>query len=177
MKVFQIIKCVGCYEDYHEYVQATYLHKEKAERELAKLKASVPDCDECPYAEEGQEAPIKTDCPLHSPKYHNFSGYKPYYNCENCIDSYDAPSYKMKEYEIDDGWDIKETDFSINEWEVEIPDHPDIGKRIREIVYAPLDLRIILDVRNGDEIYVAKIVTSREVLEQYKNKERNKLEK
>lgn len=103
MKIYQIIKCVGCYEDYHEYVVGTYLHKEKAESELAKLKARVPDCDDCPYSEEGQKTPIKTDCLLHSPEYHNdCPGYAPYYTCENCLDSYDAPSYKMSEYEVDE---------------------------------------------------------------------------
>lgn len=103
MKIYQIIKAVGCYDDYHEYVQATYLHKEKAEQELARLKTTVPDCDDCPYSEEGQETPIQTDCSLHKPIYYNdFPGYAPYYTCENCIDPYDAPSYKLLEFDVDE---------------------------------------------------------------------------
>ena len=103
LKVYQIIKSVGCYEDYHEYIVGTYLHKQKAESELARLKASVPDCNECPYSEEGQETPIQTDCSLHKPVYCNdCPGYAPYYTCENCIDPYDAPNYKLLEFEVDE---------------------------------------------------------------------------
>ena len=103
MKVYQIVKAVGCYEDYYEHIVGTYLHKQKAENELARLKAEVPDCDECTYSEEGQENPLETNCQFHKPKYINHNdGWAPYYECENCVDSYDAPSYRMKEYEVDE---------------------------------------------------------------------------
>lgn len=106
LKVYQIIKAVGCYEDYHEYIVGTYLHKQKAESELARLKAEVPDCDDCPYSEEGQESPLETNCQFHKPKYINHNdGWAPYYECENCIDPYDAPSYRMKEYEVNESED------------------------------------------------------------------------
>lgn len=110
MTIYQIIKAVGCYEDYHEYIVGTYLRKQKAESELARLKAEVPDCDECPYSEEGQNKPIETDCPHHKP--YNFTVGKYYeeddednenvYICKNCIDLYDAPSYRMEEYKVDE---------------------------------------------------------------------------
>lgn len=102
MKVYQIFKATGCYEDYYKHVQATYLSKEKAELELARLKSTVRDCDDCPYSEEGQTAPIKTDCPLHNPTPRNYPGYEPYYVCTNCIDSYDAPSYSIEEFDVDE---------------------------------------------------------------------------
>lgn len=110
MTIFQIVEAVGCWEDYHEYIVGTYLHKQKAENELAHLKATVPDCDECPYSEEYQNEPFKTDCPHHKPKkvkYGENRGEDIYevitvYTCKNCIDPYDAPSYRMKEYEVDE---------------------------------------------------------------------------
>ena len=110
MKIYQIIKAVGCYEDYHKYVQATYLSKERAENELARLKASVPDCDECPYSSEYQYKPIETDCPHHKPYNFTFGEYyeeddednENVYTCENCVDSYDAPSYSIEEFEVDE---------------------------------------------------------------------------
>lgn len=102
MKIYQIIKATGCYEDYHEYIVGTYLHKQKAENELARLKAEVPDCDECPYSEEYQDQIVETDCPHHKPRLLDCENGDDLYTCENCIDSYDAPSYKMKEYEVDE---------------------------------------------------------------------------
>lgn len=103
MRVYQIIKCTGCYEDYYEYVEGTYLHKEKAEHELDRLKASVPYCEDCPYTIEYQTRPIITDCPHHKPEicdYYEEDG--DIYACRNCIDPYDSPSYKMNEYDVDE---------------------------------------------------------------------------
>ena len=134
MKIYQIIKCVGCYEDYHEHVQATYLSKERAENELARLKASVPDCDECPYSEEGQEKPLETNCPHHKPTYINYNdGWAPYYECENCIDPYNAPSYFLKEYDVTDNENSDDA-IVLEENEIEITDSPDIGKTIKRLV-------------------------------------------
>lgn len=105
MTIFQIVEATGCWEDYHEYIVGTYLHKQKAESELARLKAEVPDCDECPYSEEYQDKPIETSCPHHKPKKYtkNWHGDDCVsYGCKNCIDPYDAPSYRMEEYEVDE---------------------------------------------------------------------------
>ena len=103
MKIYQIIKATGCYEDYHEYVQATYLSKERAENELARLKATVPDCDGCPYSEQYQDKPIETSCPHHKPELYDwYENDGELYICKNCVDPCDGPSYKMKEYEVDE---------------------------------------------------------------------------
>lgn len=106
LKVYQIVRAVGCYEDYHEYIVGTYLHKQKAESELARMKAEVPDCDECPYSEEYQDKPIETDCPHHKPynyrEYNNWEDDDDAYTCKNCIDPYDAPSFRIDEYEVDE---------------------------------------------------------------------------
>lgn len=102
MKIYQIFKASGCYDDYYRYAIATYLHKSKAESELERLRAEAPDCDECPYSDEGQEAPINTTCPHHKPRYNAYPGYAPYYTCENSLDSYDAPSYSIEEFGVDE---------------------------------------------------------------------------
>lgn len=103
MKVYQIFKATGCYEDYHKHVQATYLSKERAENELARLKATVPDCDECPYSEEYQFQPIETQCPHHKPVVVDYyEEDEDLYSCENLIDSYDAPSYSIEEFDVDE---------------------------------------------------------------------------
>ena len=161
MKVYQIIEATGCYEDYHEYVQATYLSKERAENELARLKASVPDCDDCPYSEEGQESSLETNCQFHKPKYVNHNdGWALYYECENCIDSYDAPSYKMKEYDVIDDENSDDA-IVLEENEIEITDSPDIGKTIKCLVDIPHNIKAYLKVRADGKIYVAKVTTSK----------------
>lgn len=163
MKIYQIIKATGCYEDYHEYVQATYLSKERAENELARLKASVPDCDDCPYSEEGQESPLETNCQFHKPKYINHNdGWAPYYECENCVDPYDAPSYRMQEHEVTDSWKFIEEEVPVGDDEIEV-DSRNVGKKISTIVYTPMNLKIYLGVRNNDEIYISKIVVPKEI--------------
>lgn len=102
LKVYQIEKTEGTWEDTWRTIVGTYLSKKKAESELAKLKAAVPDCDECPYSDEGKETPINTTCPHHKPKYYAFPGYAPYYTCENNLDSYDTPSYSLLEFDVDE---------------------------------------------------------------------------
>lgn len=102
MKVYQIEKIEGVWEDTWRTIVGTYLSKKKAESELAKLKADVPDCDECPYSDEGQKSPINTTCPHHKPKYNTHPGYAPYYTCKNNLDSYDTPSYSLLEFDVDE---------------------------------------------------------------------------
>lgn len=102
MKIYQIIKAVGCYEDYHRYTIGTYLHKSKAEAEIKRLRAEVPDCDECPYGENYQFQPIETQCPYHKPVAVDYYEDEDLYSCENFTDSYDAPSYSIEEFEVDE---------------------------------------------------------------------------
>ena len=174
MKVFQIIKGAGCYEDYHEHVQATYLSKERAENELARLKASVPDCDECPYSSEYQDKPIKTDCPHHKPYKFTISEYyeeddednENVYICKNCIDLYDAPSYRMEEYDVIDDENSDDA-IVLEENEVEITDSPDIGKTIKCLVDVPDNIKFYLKVGADGKIYIVKVTTSKKGFNNY----------
>ena len=162
MKIYQIIEATGCYEDYYEYVVGTYLHKQKAENELARLKASIPDCDDCPYSEEGQESPLETNCQFHKPKYINHNdGWAPYYECENCIDSYDAPSYKMKEYEVIDDENSDDA-IVLEENEIEITKSERMAKSISlKLLRANMDLTTMDFVSNKRKNDVRRIIQQR----------------
>lgn len=101
MKVYQIFRAEGCYDDYHRYAIATYLHRSKAEVELERLRSEVPDCDECVYSEWlSKQKQVK--CPHFKPEIVDVHVKEVLYRCKNYIDSYDAPSYSIEEFEVDE---------------------------------------------------------------------------
>lgn len=101
MKVYQIFRATGCYDDYHRYAIGTYLHKSKAESELERLRSEVPDCDECVYSEWlSKQKQVK--CPHFKLRTIEDDDEEVYYDCENYVDSYDAPSYSIEEFEVNE---------------------------------------------------------------------------
>lgn len=101
MKIYQIFKASGCYDDYHRYAIATYLHRSRAESELERLRSEVPDCDECVYNEWIDEQEL-VNCPHFKLETIEDEDEEKLYSCKNCINSYDAPSYSIEEFEVDE---------------------------------------------------------------------------
>ena len=120
MKIYQITEFGGEWEDSYEYVEKTYLSKEKAEEELSRLndelnnaKAMQEMCSECKINYGGindKEKALKIvgetlcECSHADLKIENEgSESEPYYYiyCENnpewCDDIY---GYRMREYEV-----------------------------------------------------------------------------
>lgn len=104
MKVYQIFRASGEYEDYHRYAIKTYLHKSKAEAELERLKSEVPNCDECPYMDWIAEQ-VQVDCPHFELETAEYDDEDLTYTCKNSVDSYDAPSYSIEEFDVDESED------------------------------------------------------------------------
>lgn len=107
MKVYQIEKTTGEWEDTYHTIVGTYLSKSRAEVELERLKQKTKEeykCMDCPYSWERSDKPLDVDCPEHKPENENegMSDMQPDYYCENWIDSYDAPSYKLLEFDVDE---------------------------------------------------------------------------
>lgn len=104
MKVYQIFRASGEYEDYHRYAIKTYLHKSKAETELQRLIAEIPKCDKCPYGSHLQTKKIEPDCPHFKLKVWEADEYddEEVYDCENMLDDYDIPSFSIEEIEVDE---------------------------------------------------------------------------
>lgn len=112
LKVYQIEETIGEYEDTQHIIKGTYLHKQRALAELERLKQKVKEdyrCMDCPYSWERPDKPLKVDCPTHEPIYENAGlkkyGVIPEYSCENLEDSYDAPSYRLFEFDVDESED------------------------------------------------------------------------
>jgi hypothetical protein len=61
MKIYQIHKYGGEYEDYYDYIVGSYLRKERADEELSKmvekefkLRCKGDKCYNCPFLEDGE---------------------------------------------------------------------------------------------------------------------------
>lgn len=101
MKVYQIFRAEGCYDDYHRYAVRTYLHRSKAESELERLRSEIPDCDECVY-QEWLDTQKQVSCPCFKLETVEDEDEEVLYRCKNYVDSYDAPSYSIEEFEVDE---------------------------------------------------------------------------
>ena len=120
MKIYQITEFGGEWEDSYEYVEKTYLSKEKAEEELNKINEELSKakdmqelCSECKINNGGTNDRKKAlkivgktlcECPHANLKIENEGNeLNPYYYiyCENnpewCDDIY---GYRMREYEV-----------------------------------------------------------------------------
>ena len=104
MKVYQIFKATGWGDDYYRYAIKTYLHKSKAEAELERLKSEVPNCDECPYMDWIAKQ-VQVDCPHFELEIAEYDDEDLTYTCKNTVDSYDAPSYSIEEFDVDESED------------------------------------------------------------------------
>lgn len=102
MIIYQIISSIANENKDNYYVQGTYLHKCKAEKVLTQLTNEVNRCLNCPYRNRYLTSPLETDCTEHTPFNVGDYGDEYGYSCRNSIDSYDAPTYYIKEYKIDE---------------------------------------------------------------------------
>lgn len=107
--IYQIHKQGGEYEDCFDYIVGSYLHKEKAERELEKLNEALngqymyyQKCSNCPAqfgCSESEIDKIKENCDCFaSEDYESFIWF-----CKNAVDSYDkSVRYEVEEIDVDD---------------------------------------------------------------------------
>lgn len=110
-KIYQIHRLSGQYEDFSDYIVCSYLHKERAERELQRLKETLKDyyalckrCEGCPAqfgcSVEDAES-VKNICPEFS---YNEEETSLIVFCRNSMFMYeDNVSYKIEEIDVNEG--------------------------------------------------------------------------
>ena len=111
MKIYQVISCGGQWEDYYEYVEGTFLKREKAqelvdelELEKKRLEKQYEKCQECPLScWNCCEEPVKinnVDCEFSVIDYDEDE--KSYFcmsDKQNYTEKIDE-SYKIEEFEV-----------------------------------------------------------------------------
>ena len=114
-KIYQIHEKGGGCEDNFDYIVGSYLHKEKAERELEKLNEALngqymyyQKCSKCPAqfgCSESEIDKIKENCDHFSTE--NDGSLVVF--CKNTVYSYDeSVRYEVEEVDVDDNEDVKE---------------------------------------------------------------------
>ena len=108
-KIYQIHERGGAYEDCFDHIVGSYLHKEKAERELEKFNDALNErnaryqkCSNCSAkfgcsVDEIDKIRKRCDC-FASEDYESFIWF-----CKNAVDLYDkSVRYKVEEVDVDD---------------------------------------------------------------------------
>ena len=108
-KIYQIHEKGGRWEDSFDYIVGSYLHKEKAERELEKFNDALNErrvryqkCLDCSArfgcsVDEVDKIRKRCDC-FASEDYESFIWF-----CKNAVDSYDkSVRYEVEEVDVDD---------------------------------------------------------------------------
>ena len=114
-KIYQIHERGGAYEDCFDHIVGSYLHKEKADRELKKFNDALNEryvyyqkCSNC-SAQFGCSVSeidtIRKRCNRFAPE-----DYEPFiWFCKNAVDAYDeSVRYEVEEVDVDDDEEVKE---------------------------------------------------------------------
>lgn len=106
MKIYQIHKWGGQWEDSYDYIVGSYLHKEKAEMQKLRLEAEEQGlrnqskkCNECPYLYDyfvGNEKLLEY-CPRP-----DLEEYADGIDCANYYQLWDESDFKIKEIEVEE---------------------------------------------------------------------------
>ena len=106
MKIYQIHKCGGQWEDSYDYIVGSYLHKEKAEMQKLQLEAEEQElrnqsekCNECPYLYDAfvtSEELLKY-CPKANWEHDDYDEI-----CTNYFQLWDESEFTIEEVEVEE---------------------------------------------------------------------------
>ena len=106
MRIYQIHKCGGQWEDSYDYIVGSYLKKERAEEEKVKLEAEEQElrdqsqkCNECPFLYDAfiTNEELLAYCPQA-----DLRKYGDDLDCNNYFQLWDESYFKIEEVEVEE---------------------------------------------------------------------------